>query len=295
VEVEEPAHGGDGDGAGVGSGRRSIPAGQPSSFLRRIRGNPVAWRETFTALHGRFGCWLGRFYIAALALLLLAQLLWDREDLVMLSFLASLGAFLGAAGLVVLVTVSSLVAEQRSGALALLCASRLGSVRILWGKLTGLLAHCGPLIAIALLLQLGSIWAFSDNSSSLAELPSAGIPALLLERWLATSLVEVGALAFVAMSCQWIALRARTEGRAWILCFLWTGSLAVVPAVITGLFDESSWVTSVLGLVNPIFVRGFWSGPAIHPTVWLTGAVWCLLSVALFAHNAWTLEAHARR
>ena len=271
-------------------GRRHKPR-----FLRKVWGNPVAWREIRTTAHGKLTRWVGHAYVIGLSFVLMAVLAlhdpqWDQEEMTVFSFLA----FFLAAGIAVLVSTQSIVAEKRGDSLALLCTTKLSPAAILRGKLIAVAAFAGPPALLAGALMVGGIGQFAwDWRNPWYDVVSTP-PELLILRWAAMCLWGISAITFLAVSCQALALRARTPGRAWVASLSWAMALLAVPIVLRASFRWEGWLECALSIINPALGEAFIQEVAPSPALWASAAMWLVLSAAVFILSARSLGARAQ-
>ena len=264
-------------------------------FLRPVWGNPVAWREIRTAAHGRLVRWVGHAYIVVVALVLLSILAMhdpqrDMEEMTLFAFMA----FFFAAGVTVLASTQSIVAEKRGDSLALLCTTKMSPAAILRGKLIGVAAFAGPAAALAGALMIGGVGQFAWDWRD-PYYTTATPPEVLVQRWAAMSAWGIAALVFLAVSCQAFALRARTPGRAWVASLSWVVGLLTVPIVLRVAFRWTHWLEAVLSFINPALEDDFFNAAAVSPLVWGSAAMWLTMAAVVFILSARKLGARAER
>jgi len=264
-------------------------------FLRPVWGNPVAWREIRTAALGRPVRWLGRVYIASGVLLLLLVLTlhdpqWDMEEMRAFSFLA----FFAAAGITVLAATASIVAEKRGDSLALLCTTRMSPAAILRGKLYGVAAFAGPAALVAGALMISGVGQFAWDWRN-PWYSTATHPDVLMVLWVALCAWGIAALLFLAVSCQALALKARTPGRAWVASLSWAAGLLIVPILLRAAFERVGWLEVALSFLNPALADDFFEEPTVQTSMWVSIAIWLVLAAAIFILSARKLGARAER
>jgi ABC-type transport system involved in multi-copper enzyme maturation permease subunit len=272
-------------------GRRHKPR-----FLRTVWGNPVAWREIRTTGHGKLTRWVGHGYIVALAIILMPLLTvyepeWDQSELAVSSFVA----FFVAAGIAVLVSTQSIVAEKRGDSLSLLCATKMSPAAILRGKLLAVAAFAGPPALLAGALMIGGVGQFAwDWRNPWYETVSTPVD-VMIWRWAAMCTWGLAAISFLAVSCQAFALRARTPGRAWVASLSWAVALLVVPLGLRAAFRWTPWVETPLSILNPALAEEFFSQAGPNHILWSSAAMWLVLAAAVFILTARKLGARAER
>lgn len=264
-------------------------------FLRQVWSNPVAWREVVTASHGRAIAWVGRLYVGAALLLIpieLALLEPERPSEGLAAM--AIGGFFLAGAVVLLVATSSVVSEQRGETLQLLCASGMSPYRILRGKLIGVAAFAGPVVLAAGVLLIGGIGQFASDWRWYwyGDEPSTALE-ILAWRWLAMCTWGTCALVFLAASTQALALRARTPGRAWVVCLLWATSLVVVLPILRVAFDDTGWLVWLVSFLNPALEDGFWRDGLIDARIWPSAGLLLAGAAAAFWTGARRLRAGA--
>lgn len=246
--------------------------------LRPVWGNPVAWREVVTSIHGGFSRWIARGYIVVLVgllgLSLVSEVVQDEEFWVGGAFFSLFVAWAAVA----LASASSVAGELRAQTLELLSATRMAPRRIVAGKLAGIAAIAGPPLITAIVMLIVGVGNFSqawrwDWEESTIQ------PAVLVVRWAGMSAYALVATAFLATSCLWLSLRSRTPGRAWVASLLWVVGFVLVPSMLRVLFDGVDGLEGVLVLLNPAFDERFWQQEALPHGVWA--------SVAVMAGMAW--------
>ena len=276
----------------VGQGRRAR-AHRPR-FLRPVWSNPVAWREVVTRVHGGFSGFIGWGYAAVAGLLVLLCLIpdfvEDPEGPLALSFMALGLAWLATA----LAAASSASGELRARSLALLVTSRMSASSIVAGKLAGVLAVAGPALILAIVLLIGGVGQYSvayrwDWDDDVFD------PAVLMNRWVAMSAFAVAVTGWFATSNLWVGLRARSPGRAWVLCLLNVAAWIFVPAVLRAMAQGHDAIVQPLVLLNPALGEDFWDDAAVPGQVWASTGLWIAASLGAFAHAAATLGDRASR
>jgi ABC-type transport system involved in multi-copper enzyme maturation permease subunit len=252
-------------------------------FLREIQGNPVFWRETVTRAHGALTTVLFRGYFLLVAMLLLMFLAGAFEDeftgpilMLVIAGWCSAGAILAT----VLLTSSSIAGDRRAGTLALLCTTKMGPRGILFGKLQAVAAFAGPAFLIAAIMALPGMNVFLDRAWGDWDTAALLWKWALLVGWGATALV------FLALSCQSIALRAKTPGRIWMLNLLWTTALVVGPGILLAVGEGNDLWEGVVVVLNPLMHQGFFEEVAPSPLFFASIAMWGTLSALVFRDNA---------
>jgi ABC-type Na+ efflux pump permease subunit len=268
-------------------------------WLREVWSNPVAWREIATRAHGGIVRWAGRVYILSpLAVLGLFGLPGFSDDGDLMGALAFM-SLLTAAGFAALAATSSMAGEKAARTLELLAATRMSPTRVMGGKMLGVAAFCAPPFLVGALLMLGGSWHFAARGSWIGGAPwgSYGDDTALIALLHWGGLVGWAApvTAFLAAGCAWLALRARTAGRAWMHCMAWVGTLAVGPAILRGLADGDDAAEDLVALLNPLFHDEFWRGAALPVQFPISAALWALAAVVFFFHAARTLSERAAR
>ncbi len=261
---------------------------------RQVWGNPVAWRETMTRAHGFLTAFAGRAYIVGLVLftgLVLVHVDAGYEYIDDELFVAgALGGFLGTAALAVLLSTASMVAEQRRGTLALLCVSPMSAGRILGGKLLGLVPYLLPPFALASVCALLGAAELMPRYRWWSSVPDTD---LLLLRTAFTIWCAFAGTLFLASSSLYLAVRAKTSGRAWLLTLGNAAALALLPVAALASSRGEGWVADAVAWFNPVLSESFWEDDVPRRFV-LSGALWVAASVALLVHNARTLGRVAR-
>lgn len=264
------------------------------SVVRQVWRNPVAWRETVTRAHGGLSQAILRSYV----LLFLVG-----GGFVMLGvFIAhpffpiatGIAAFFMAAMVVITTASASMAGELRSRSLELLCATRLGPVRILWGKLlsTGLLM--APAYATGVLmfgLGLGLVVEDWVPLSSGQRVEALGV----LLRWITVSGWFAVALFTVANGCHWIGLRASTASRVWVSTVTWATVLVVGPPLMFALFEGNEIAEVVIGVLNPLMSENTWEADELPWHIGVSILAWGSAAVVMFAVNVRLLPRRASR
>ncbi len=275
-----------------GEGRRIVE--HRPMHLRPVWGNPVAWREVVTSIHGGFSRWIARGYMVILAGLLFLSLF---DEVVQDEEFWSIGAFFSlfvAWGAVALGAASSVAGELRSKTLELLAATQMSPRRIVAGKLAGITALAAPplLTAITLLIlgvgQFSTAWRWGWDESVIE-------PAILVHRWAGMSAYALTSTAFLATTCLWLALRSKTPGRAWMSPLLWVVGFVLVPSMLRLLFHNVHLVEDVLGLMNPAFSERFWQQERLSNWIWVSSAGMAAAAFAVFLGTARSLGKRAAR
>ena len=290
-------------------GRRSL-SGKPLTDTPRTRGkrmpwaravwsNPVAWRETVTRAHGFVTNIAGKAYIVALLVGLgLLSIEQVREEFDMESMVVfAMGGYVTCCLLTLMTATSSMVGEQRRGTLALLCATPMSAGRILGGKLLGIFAFVGPPFAVSsLVLLLATPWFGRQDRyrwwSDYGDLPANDV---LLFRWLGVTFIAAAAVLVIAAGCMWVAVRARTAGKAWMVNLLWVAVVAVAPVMLLIIADGRDSVEAVVGWLNPVLNEEFWSDELIPNKSLVSALAWAAIGVAVLKHTASTLRHVAAR
>lgn len=279
--------------AGPAEERRTTRKHRPR-FLRTVWGNPVAWREIRTAAQGRLTRWVGRAYIVALVVLLLMVVFQDDRHQVAARAFFSFLAFFVAAGIAVLTATQSIISEKRGDSLALLCTTKMSPAAILRGKLIGVAAFVGPPALVAGALMITGVGQFAWDWRNLYYTPIT--PASVLAwRWAAMCTWGISALILLAVTCQALALRARTPGRAWVSSLSWAVGLLSVPIVLRAAFRRTDWLEAVLSVINPALTDDFFDQAQVGWTIWISAAMWLTISAAVFILSARKLGARAER
>ena len=268
--------------------------GQRLPGAREVWGNPVAWRETMTRAHGFLTTFAGRAYILGLVLFTCLLLVHvhagdeyvDDELLVA----GAAGGFLGTAALAVLLSTASMVAEQRRGTLALLCVSPMGAGRILGGKLLGLVPYLLPPFALASVCALLGAAELMPRYRWWSSVPDTD---LLLLRTAFTIWCAFAGTLFLASSSLYLAVRAKTAGRAWLLTLGNAATLALLPVAALASVRGKGWVADAVAWFNPLLSESFWEDDVPRGAV-LSGAIWVVASIVLLVQNARTLRRVAR-
>jgi len=262
--------------------------------VRNVWNNPVAWRETVTRAHGGLSRSIVRAYVV-LGVLVGFLFFIGAFSFSPLAPLAAAVASYFMAGLVVLMTATASIAgELRSKTLELLCATRMSSVRILWGKLfsSGLLVAPAWTAGTCMLFLGIMVWAREPAWDTYREFELAGwlLRAAGLSAWTGLGLLTVANL------CHWIGLRARSASRVW----LWTVGLAATwvigPWILLAISDGSDIVLFVVGWINPLISEQLWQRPWEVPIqLFVAVGVWGVVALALFIDNVRGLARRAIR
>ncbi len=280
-------------GASPRTRRKRVP------WLREVWSNPVAWRETVTRAHGFVTTIVGKAYILAL---LGGLAIWSVDDLraefdseALMALTA--GGFLLCCLLTLMTATSSMVGEQRRGTLALLCATPMSGARILRGKLLGVLAFVGPPFAVSsILLLLATPWfgraARRSWWSDYSDLPSTDV---LVLRWMGVTFIAGAAVLVIAAGCMWVAVRARTASKAWMVNLLWVAVIAVAPLLVLILGEGNDLAEAVVAWINPVLDEAFWNQDLIPNRALVSALAWGGIAVAVLTHTATTLRRVAAR
>jgi ABC-type Na+ efflux pump permease subunit len=259
--------------------------------VRQVWSNPVAWRETVTRAHGGLSRMILRVYIVVG---------------LMVGFLFFVGAFqvgpfpaiagfitasMMAAMVVLMTATASIAGELRSRTLELLCATRMSSAEILWGKLlsTGLVT--APAFGAAVFMLFLAIALQVQHDAGFAEADGLGwlLRAAGLSAWLGAALLAVANL------CHWIGLRSRSASRVWI----WTVSLAaawvVGPFIALALGDGVTVVEFLVAMVNPVASEQFLENRELPIQLYVSVGLWASLALAAFVDNVRQLNRRAVR
>jgi len=268
---------------------------------RTVWGNPVAWREWRTAAHGGFSRWLMRGYVV-LGLIVVVGIAsvrpenypWRADEFVFWAF----AGFFACALATLFVITSSVAGEQRRRTLDLLRVTGLTPAAVLRGKLIATGVLVAPLVLMSAIVLLPGMlqWADDWRYDYVVEARHRTQLRHLLTRWAATCLWGVSALTFLAVSCQAVALQARTSGRAWIATMSWGVSLVVAPIFVRLLADRS-WpaAVDVLGFLNPGLSKAFWQHVSVPWTIWPSAAFWLGLAGLVFFLAAGRFDADRAR
>ncbi len=250
-------------------------------FLREVKGNPVFWRETVTRAHGSLSGVLFRGYfllIFALIGMFALGLFNGQDGPEILLIFASWAAF-GAILATILVTSSSLANERRAGTMALVCTTKLGPRGVVVGKLLAIAAFSGPALVIALILALPGMNVFYRTGA----VYDPGFALVL--KWGALSVWGTIALSFLALSCMWIGLRAKTPGRIWVLSLLWGGVLVLVPGLLAIWAEDENTLEWAVAILNPIFHEPFFDEARPSPVFAASIVFWATLCWVVFREN----------
>lgn len=262
--------------------------------LRPIWGNPVAWREVMTDIHGGFSRWIGKLYIVALVLLLLLTLLpgfaRDPDGPMFFAWCALGVAWVATA----LAAASSASGELRARSLALLVTTRMTPSAIVGGKVAGVAVLAAPPLLASIALLVGGVgfysaeyrWAWEDNLFD---------PQQLMVRWAGMSAYAIAVTGWFAVSNVWLGLQAKTPGRAWVTSLVHVGVWTFAPAITMLVFEGNDAIESLVRLLNPALDPAFWNETAIKPGVWVSAGLWVVLAVAAFGNATATLAKRAAR
>ncbi len=263
-------------------------------FLRPVWSNPVAWREVVTGVHGGVGRFIGWGYAAALAGLLLLCLVPDFVDdpdgPLGAAFLALAVAWLATA----LAAASSASGELRAQSLALLVTTRMSPSAIVSGKVLGVLAVAGPPLLAAIALLIGGVGQFSP-AYRWAWDDSLFDQDLLIVRWAGMSAFAVAVTAWLITSNLWLGLRARSPGRAWVLCLLNVAAWVFLPAILRLMVDGDDSLEGLVRWFNPALDEDFWQHEALPRRVWGSALGWLGMSALAFRMTASSLGSRAGR
>jgi ABC-type Na+ efflux pump permease subunit len=260
-------------------------------FLREVQGNPVFWRETVTRAHGNLGGVLFRAYFLFILVLMasFALGLFDgRDGAEILLGIAALGGLL-AVFTTVMVSSSSMAGDRRADTLALVCTTKLGPRGVIVGKLQAIAAFAGPAFAIAAILALPGMNTFINGTVWEYE----SVVSLLVWRWALLTTWGGVALAFLALSCLSIGLRAKTPGRIWALNLLWTAGLVIGPAIALVVADGSAIAEYAVGIFNPLLYEPSWEGGAPSTVFFVSIVGWGVLAALVFRENVRRVGASA--
>ena len=209
--------------------------------VRDVWSNPVAWRETVTRAHGGLSRTVLRAYIIVAAMIGFFFFIGAFKVSPYPAVASAIAAYFMAALVVLMTSTASIAGELRSKTLELLCATRMSSAEILWGKLmsTGLLAV--PAWLTGSLMMFLAVGLAADAAWEWQRIEVAGwfLRVIGLTAWTAVALVGLANL------CHWIGLRARSASRVW----MWTVGLAVVWAIGLAVMAVTFW--AYWTLTNP--------------------------------------------
>ncbi len=263
-------------------------------WKRQVWSNPVAWRETVTRAHGFVTNIAGKAYIVGLLIgLLLVSFEAVREEFdAEAMIILTMGGFAVACLVTLMTATSSMVGEQRRGTLALLCATPMSAWRILSGKLMGVAAFVGPVFAVSsILLLLATPWFGTTHRyrwwSSYADLPATEV---LVFRWLGVTFIAAAAILVIAAGCMWVAVRARTASRAWMINLLWVAVLAIGPAMVLAIGDGNREVEMVVAWINPVLNEDFWDEDLLPNQSLVSALAWVGIGIGILHHTASTLR-----
>ncbi len=258
--------------------------------LREVVGNPVLWREVRTSAHGLVARWAGRAYIVLALVVVLPflgtsprEVIWWSDELMGWSF----AGFFAAAAATVFLATSSLTAEKRRRTLELLRVSAMSPRAVLAGKLLAVGALVFPLAALSgalhlpAMVELADEWRYDWYEGPVTE------PTVLLVRWAADCVWGLSALAFLGATCQAIALRARTPGKAWAASLGWAAGLLLVPIVVLAVtVRRNAHIEDLIGFLNPGLRDGFFRDPTLGWSIWLSAGLWFGLALVVFLLSA---------
>jgi ABC-type transport system involved in multi-copper enzyme maturation permease subunit len=265
------------------AGGRALP-----HAARPVWGNPVAWREWRTAAHGvvsrwlvRGYCLLGLFLILRFATIPPEDYSWRADDIVSWAFL---GFFACGVGTVFLAT-SSIAGEQRRRTMDLMRVTAMTTAAVLRGKLIAVALLIGPLVAMSSVVLVPGMLEWADEWLVAAGRRTQASD--LMQHWAAICLWGVSALTFLAVSCQAIALRAGTSGRAWVATMTWAVALVLAP-IFLRVVSQRRWgdVRDVVGFLNPGLNESFWRQAEISWPIVASAAFWFVLSGFVFFLSA---------
>ena len=260
--------------------------------VRDVWSNPVAWRETVTRAHGGLSRSVLRAYIVVAALIGFFFFIGAFRVSAIPAVASAVAAYFMASMVVLMTSTASIAGELRSKTLELLCATRMTSAEILWGKLmsTGLLAvpawlTGSVMMFLAVGLAVDSTWEVQRFQVIGWLLRVVGLTA-----WSAVALVCVANL------CHWIGLRARSASRVW----LWTVGLATMwvigPPILLVLGEGNDAVAFIVAQINPLISEQLWDRPAEHPIqLFVSVGTWAALALAVFVDNVRGLSRRAIR
>jgi ABC-type transport system involved in multi-copper enzyme maturation permease subunit len=260
-------------------------------------GNPVLWRELFTAAHGGLSRVLGIVTVAWLLGALAVAVSSAGEELV--GAWGALAAVL-VVSLTVLMLTSSIVDERQRRTLPLLVASTYPPAFILLGKVFATAVRVAPLGALGLIVIiialpepfLDLLWGGDDpwyeqdsvwGPFFLEGTPLVRLPVVLA--WIG------GFWLTLAFSCAGIAVRLRSTAAAWIGPLALAASLPVVMVACLFVTEtvgrQRPWTVMISTTIFPFqppFFADYHSG--IPPELVLSTCLWwsgALLSFALAA------------
>ena len=269
--------------------RAPIPARKPRfAIVRQVWRNPVLWRETVTRAHGGLSTTILRVYVVVA---LFGGFFFSIGALSMSEGLSLFCGFVGFAmsALVILMTASASIAgELRSRTLELLCATKMGALRILWGKLVASWMLAGPAFVAGFGAALLGVGIFAAHEPT---------------RWGMGALIEFAGVTFwyfVALTavvgvCHWIGLRAETASRVWMWTIAWATAMLVLPPIGMVIFERIDEVQLAINLLNPLLNESTWE--PLEPPVLLFAStlVWIVFTAAVFIDNARQLPRRAAR
>ena len=260
--------------------------------VREVWSNPVAWRETVTRAHGGLSRSVIRAYIVLGAMIGFFFFIGAFKVSPIAPIAAAVASFFMASLVVLMTATASIAGELRSKTLELLCATRMSSAEILWGKLmsTGLLA--APAWVTGSLMMFLAVGLAADTWSEYQHFQVAGwlLRVTGLTAWTGVALVAVANL------CHWIGLRARSASRVW----LWTVGLAtcwaIGPWILLVLGEGNDVVEFVVSWINPLISEQLWNRPAQLPVqLFVAVGIWATVALAVFVDNVRGLSRRAIR
>ncbi len=120
-------------------------------------------------------------------------------------------------------------------------------------------------------------------------------PDALMWRWVMLSVWGAVVHFFLAVSCMSIGLRAKTPGRVWLLNMLWLAGLWIGPLVLLAVGEDSSTITTLVGVFNPLLHESMWGEGSVEWLFLPSAALWIAAAEFVFEETAQRICEYALR